>query len=68
MRTNITKSKAGHYTVVIRDKKRVVFKQNLISSLWLARKIAKEEKEKAMMMKLRLAVAMASAAPNDRRG
>lgn len=37
---SITKSKAGHYTVTVRENKLIVFKQNLIGELDWARKIA----------------------------
>lgn len=42
MRTYITLSKAGHYTVTIKANGRRVFKQNLISNLITARQIAKD--------------------------
>lgn len=44
-RTSITKSRAGHYTVSIREAdtyyKRCVFLENLIGDLWRAQEIAK---------------------------
>lgn len=46
MKTSITLSKAGHYTVVIYDKKKRYFKEGLISNLEKARWIAKEALEK----------------------
>lgn len=43
MKTHITKSKSGHYTVtIIDDRKVVVFKQGKIASLCEARNVAKE--------------------------
>ncbi len=46
-RTSITKSRAGHYTVSIREAdtcyKRCVFLQNLIADIWHAQEIAKRE-------------------------
>lgn len=46
-RTSITKSRAGHYTVSIREAdtyyKRCVFLENLIGDLWRAQEIAKRE-------------------------
>lgn len=40
MTTNITKSRSGHYTVTIRDGRRVLYKESLLPSLWAARKCA----------------------------
>lgn len=45
-RTTITKSRAGHYTVSIREVagyKKCVFLENLIGDLWKAQDIAKRE-------------------------
>ena len=46
-RTSITKSRAGHYTVSIREAntyyKKCVFLENLIGDLWRAQEIAKRE-------------------------
>ena len=39
-RTYITQSKAGHYTVTVKEGKRTVFKQNLIDNLTEARRLA----------------------------
>jgi hypothetical protein len=41
MKTYITKSKAGHYTVTIKDERKIVlFHQRHISTIVLAREIA----------------------------
>ena len=41
MKTYITKSKAGHYTVTIKDARKIVlFHQRYISTIVLAREIA----------------------------
>jgi hypothetical protein len=43
IKLSITKSRAGHYTVSIRDSNRVlVFHRNLIDNLHMARRIAAE--------------------------
>lgn len=42
MKTNITKSRAGHYTVTVRDGSRVIYREGLISSLCRAQQIACE--------------------------
>jgi hypothetical protein len=47
MKTNITKSKAGHYTVTIRnDRGTVVFQENLIDNIHRARWIVDNEKKR----------------------
>ena len=49
-RTTITKSRAGHYTVSIREAdtyyKKCVFLENLIDNIWSAQEIAKREMAK----------------------
>jgi hypothetical protein len=47
MRTSITKSRAGHYTVTVHDAKgHRVFHRNLLSNLDAARRVLSEERHR----------------------
>lgn len=45
IKVSITKSRAGHYTVVIRNQNGVVFRRNYIDNLLMARAILAEAEQ-----------------------